>query len=92
MAYMVNPSNGDLDLARECESNLSLQINPQENHRVSIYLPPRAPNSKEIKFKTFPPLFLVYGIFGQHLPREESSVARKKKVSRLDIYGFFRGR
>ena len=69
---MVNPFNGDLDLARECESNLSLQINPKayEKHRVSIYLPPRAPNSKEIKFKTFPLIFLIYGIFGQHLPEK----------------------
>ena len=56
------------------------------------YLPPRASNFKEIEFKTFPPLFMMHGIFGQHLPQESTVLWEEEEGVCPDIYGAFQGR
>ena len=53
-----------------------------------MYLPPRAPNSKEIKFITFPPIFLIYGIFGQHLPKKRE-FCREEEEGHVPRYLWF---
>jgi len=49
------------------------------------------PNSKKIEFKTFPPLFLIYCIFGQHLP-EKTLFCREEEEGSAHIFmAVFRG-
>jgi hypothetical protein len=55
-----------------------------------VNLPPRAPNSKEIKLKTYP-LFLFFGSWGSSSPEQTIGVRRSKKVPRFFIDIFWGG-
>ena len=64
---IANPHHADLDLARGKESFIwALKLSKKLSKDMELTSTPTAPNSKEIKFKTSPPLFIF--IFGQYLP------------------------
>jgi hypothetical protein len=78
---------------KELHLNLKTIQKAYKRYGISINLPSRAPNLKEIKFKTSPSLFFLFLDFrAAPPPKKQWSIERRKKVYAQIFMGNFRSR
>ena len=91
---MVNSSNGDLDLARECESNLSLQLTQKLRENIELastyLLEPPTPRKSSSKPSL---LYFWFMAFSDSTSPEKREFCREEEegLAPRYLWLFFRG-